>query len=78
MMKEEREVNNSTPSSPKTSMTSASMTIGRPVQEGEILTFFSRLRLCHNTNNEKAGTKKPCEKLGSPHHWTARRYKIEW
>src|ERR1700728_2142184 len=66
--KETRDKNSSAPRTPTTSTKSARKMTGSPQPEGLHGCRAIRSRLCHSTNKENAGTKKPWEKLGSFAH----------
>src|SRR5437870_1836735 len=66
--RETRERKSSAPSTPTTSTERAKARMRSPDHEGCKRIAASLGRSCQSTNNEKAGTKKPCEKFGSCHH----------
>src|SRR5438552_3465695 len=66
--KESRDRKSSAPSTPTTRTERAKARMRSPDHEGCKRIAASLGRPCQSTNNEKAGTKKPCEKFGSCHH----------
>src|SRR5947209_18182492 len=63
-----RDRNSSAPSTPTTNVHRAKAMISNPLHEGFCGMAARRERSCQMTYAAKRGTKKPCEKLGSPHH----------
>src|SRR6266852_5393345 len=63
-----RERNSSAPKTPRIKVHREIKITASPQFEGDGRIAASRERSCHTTKAEKAGTKKPWEKLGSDHH----------
>src|ERR1700687_6430482 len=74
--REIRERKSSAPIWPTIRIHRANARIGRPDQDARKGSRRRRSRSCQTTKAENKGTKNPCEKLGSCHHWPIRRK--EW
>ena len=69
---ETRDKKSSAPKTPNKRMMIPKRRIGKPQKDGAGSNFDRETRLCHKRYIENNGTKKPCEKFGSFHHWVAR------